>query len=748
LTRKPQKIPAFPSREEILDFIRESPKKVGKREIARAFHLNAEQRVRLRDMLRSLEQDGLLDRGRHRRFAAPGQLPEVTVLVVTGPDLDGELLAKPENWPDDKSSPTIYMAPERAGRTALGPGDRVLARLRRLDPDTYEGRTIHHIGSAPARVMGVFARVRGEGRLRPINRRVKSEFSVSPGDEMGAETGDLVRADVLPGRRFGLRQARVAERLEGADDIRSLSLIAIHDRDLPTKFSNDALSQAQKAKAAPAKGRADLRGLSLVTIDGADARDFDDAVWAEPDPEKDNPDGWHLIVAIADVAWYVRPGDALDACALERGNSAYFPDQVVPMLPEELSNGWCSLKPDEDRPCLAAHIWIDCAGEILRHRFERAVMRSQARLTYHQVQAAQDGDPDKGTRSLAEPVIAPLFGAYEALARARRKRGVLELELPERRVVLDETGKMDRVEICPRYDSHRLIEEFMIAANVAAAETLEKLGQPCMYRIHDEPSKDKLEALREFLGSLGIPFAKGQVVRARSFNQILERAASEPYARMVNEVVLRTQAQAEYSPGNIGHFGLALRRYCHFTSPIRRYSDLLVHRALIRGLNLGQGALEDKPRDFDKLGEHLSMTERRAAMAERDAVDRFTAAYLAEHLDAEFSGHISGVTRFGLFVSLEKTGADGLVPMRTLPRDRYEHDETLHMLKGRTSGREYHLGDLVDVRLMEANPISGGMVFEMLAGGRDGQAARGAGRGRKSKPRKGAARRKTSRRRS
>jgi ribonuclease R len=402
---------------------------------------------------------------------------------------------------------------------------------------------------------------------------------------MGAEPGELVLAEVRQGRpRLGLREVRVTERLGAPGGTRTLSLIAIHEHELPVEFSPEALDEATAAGPAELGKRTDLRALPLVTIDGADARDFDDAVWAEPDPDPGNPGGWHILVAIADVAWYVRPGGALDRAAFERGNSAYFPDRVVPMLPEALSTGWCSLNPDEDRPCLAAEMWIDGSGKARKHRFLRGLMRSAARLTYEQIQAARDGDREAVAEALHEPAIAPLYGAYESLLEARRARGTLELDLPERRVVLDEAGAVAAIERRERLDSHRLIEEFMIAANIAAARELETRRRPCMYRVHDQPDPVRIEALRQVLDSLDLRLARGQVMRAKLLNRVIERAKAHPAAAMVNMLVLRAQAQALYSPDNIGHFGLALTHYAHFTSPIRRYADLLVHRALIAGL--------------------------------------------------------------------------------------------------------------------------------------------------------------------
>ncbi|TVR84170.1 MAG: ribonuclease R [Rhodospirillales bacterium] len=712
-----RKSAAFPSRDALLDFIRESDKRVSKREIARAFNLDADQKVELKRVLKELEAEGEIGRGGKRRYEKPMTLPRVAVIEIAGTDTDGELLAKPQTWTYDVPPPTIYVAPERRGPAALGPGERVLARLTQVGPASYEARIIRRLQAAPPRALGIYREVDGQGRIKSIDKREKMEFLVPRGEDMGAAPGELVWAEVRRGRALGPKQARVVERLGDVKGPRSISLITIHDHDIPTKFSAEAWQHAEDAAAAPLDGRDDLRRVPLVTIDGADARDFDDAVWAAPDDAPDNAGGWHLIVAIADVAWYVRPGDPLDSNAFERGNSVYFPDRVVPMLPPALSNGWCSLVPDEDRPCLAAHLWIDRDGALVRHRFVRAVMRSAARLTYTQVQTAQDGNPDEHTAALAEPVIGPLFGAYQALAKARRQRGVLELDLPERQVVLAEDGGVAAIRKRSRFDSHKLIEEFMIAANVAAAETLEAARMPCMYRVHDQPSEAKLEALRAFLDSIGLKLARGQVIRATQFNRVLERAADTPYAHLVHEVVLRSQAQAAYSPENIGHFGLALRRYCHFTSPIRRYADLLVHRALIAGLRLGEGGLPKEPGDFEKLGEHISATERRAATAERDAVDRFTAHYLAAKVGATFSGRINGVTRFGLFITLDESGGDGLVPIRSLPDDYYVHDETRHSLVGRATGLTFRLGDPVEVRLVEADPITGGLILQLMHGG-------------------------------
>ena len=495
---------------------------------------------------------------------------------------------------------------------------------------------------------------------------------------------------------------------------RSVSLIAIHTHDIPNAFPDDAVAQAQQSGAAPLDQREDLRSIPLITIDGADARDFDDAVWAEADKDPSNPGGWWCMVAIADVSWYVRPGDALDKEAYKRGNSVYFPDRVVPMLPEELSNGWCSLKPNEDRPCIAVKFRITKDGTVLEQRFLRGLMRSAMRLTYERIQEARDGLQDLDLLPLMETVVAPLYGAWKSLFVAREARGALELDIPERKVVLSTEGQVIGISPRQRLDSHRLIEDFMIQANVCAAIELERLHQPCMYRVHDTPSLEKLEGLREFLNTLEMSLPKGQAPRPAQFNHILAQVKDTANEVLVNEVILRSQAQAIYAPENLGHFGLGLARYAHFTSPIRRYADLLVHRALVSGLKLGDGALPaDAVAEFPAQGEHISMTERRAATAEREAVDRYVTAYLSSKVGATFVGRISGVARFGLFITLTETGADGLIPASSLPDDMYIHDETLHALIGKRTRRMYQLGATIEVTLREANAITGGMVFAL-----------------------------------
>lgn len=712
---RPKKSAPIPSKQEVLDYIRSQPGRVDKRELARAFNMKGTDKITLKAILKELEGSGQVQRGAHRRFARPGALPEVAVVEVTGTDTDGELFARPLVWEEEGRPPRIFLAPWQRGEVVAGVGDRVLCKLRRVRDDAYEARPIRLVGETKARVLGVYeANADGTGRVRPTSRKEKADYMVPKGESGSAENGELVLCDLLPGRIYGMRQLAVKERLGLMGAPKSVSLVAIHANDIPFVFPDETVAQAEAAGAATMDHRLDLRQTPLVTIDGEDARDFDDAVFAEPDGNADNPGGWHCIVAIADVSWYVRPADALDREAFKRGNSVYFPDRVVPMLPEQLSNGWCSLRPDEDRGCLAVHFWLDKDGNKKRHKFVRAMMRSAARLTYTQVQDAKDGRPDELTGPLLEPIIQPLYAAWAALFAARTRRGVLELNIPERKVEITPDGKVLGVKPRPVFDSHKLIEDFMVQANVCAAEELEHVHKPCMYRVHDQPSLEKLDSLREFLASMDLSLPKGQALKPSQFNQILAKVKDTPNETLVNEVILRSQAQAVYSPENLGHFGLGLARYAHFTSPIRRYADLLVHRALVSGLKLGEGGLPpDCIGDFPEWGEHISVTERRAATAEREAVDRYVTAFLSDRVGATFQGKVSGVTRFGLFVNLLETGADGLVPITTLPDDYYDHDETHHRLVGRRTERAFQLGQILSVALHEANQLTGSMVFHL-----------------------------------
>ena len=699
----------MPTREQVLAYIRDNPDNASRREIARAFGVRGPDKVALKALLKDIA--GGEDTKKHH--GPPRHLPSTLVVEVFDVDTEeGEALAHPVD--PELGRPILHIRSER-GALALADGDRALVRVAGRRGTRFIAYLLRKVERGPGKLLGVFRRDPHGARIEPTDRKIRTEFMVSGADSGGAEPGELVHAEVIGEHRLGAPRAKVVERLGAADAPRAASLIAIYSRDIPVDFPHPALVQARDARPAPLQDREDLRNQPLVTIDGEDARDFDDAVFAQPDTDPANPGGFHLIVAIADVGWYVRPNDALDRASRERGNSIYFPDRVVPMLPERLSNDLCSLRPNEDRPALAAHIWIDAHGHKRRHRFVRAMIRSAARLTYDQAQNAADRRPNGAPEALRRPVIEPLYAAYRALAQARQKRGTLELDLAERKVVLDEKGRIERIVPRARYDSHRLIEEFMILANVCAAESIEERRLPCMYRVHEPPDPAKLENLREVLDGLGFRLARGQVLAPKHFNRILEWAANTPFRHLVNDLVLRSQSLAVYSPDNQGHFGLALTRYAHFTSPIRRYSDLLVHRALITGFKLGDGGLFDAGAvDFHEVADHISMTERRAAAAERDALNRYVVAWLKDRIGAQFSGRISGVVKFGLFVTLDNLGADGFVPARSLP-GYWRHDPARHRLVG-PQGGAYTLGEPVEVRLVEAQPVTGGLTFELIAG--------------------------------
>ncbi len=702
----------MPSRDELLRYIEESPSLVGKREIARAFGLKGDARTELKRVLRELKEDGAVRRAGKRGLHPASALPATCVIEIHDIDVDGELKARPAAWEGDAEPPPIAVAPTARGVPALGVGDRALARLRKLPEGGYEASVIRLLEGRRDEVIGVFeARAEG-GVIRPTDRRAREPLMVRPTDRLKAEDGEIVVAERLPQSGYQ-PHARVRERLGHIGSPRAVSLIAIHTHGIPTRFSDSALSEARAARPILLGERTDLRGISLVTIDGEDARDFDDAVFAEADSDAENRGGHHVVVAIADVAHYVRAGGGLDRDARTRGNSVYFPDRVVPMLPEQLSNELCSLKPGEPRACLAVHLWLDAHGQKRRHHFVRGLMQSRARLTYGQVQNAADGRADDITAPLLKDVIEPLYAAFHALWEARRKRGTLELDLPERKVSFKPDGTIATIEPAPRHDSHRLIEEMMIAANVAAAETLEGAGAPCMYRIHDRPDVAKLESLRGFLKEIGLKPPRRDASTPHAFNEVIARAAQSKHPHLINLMILRSQAQAEYNPRNLGHFGLGLKRYAHFTSPIRRYADLLVHRGLIGALGFGDDGLGAEARaGFAKLGQHISSTERRAQLAERDSLDRHTTAFLAERVGAAFAGRIEGVTRFGVFVTLDDTGASGLVPASTLGAGRPYHDAERHSLE--IDGVELRLGARVRVRLAEADIVTGGMVFALL----------------------------------
>jgi ribonuclease R len=733
---------ALPSREEFVAFIASGgaaagrpPTRVTKRDVARAFGVKGDDKGALKALLKNLETEGAIVRGR-KVLARQGVLPAMVVAEIVERDRDGELIARPVEWDGPGDAPRILVRRPRLRREsapAPGIGARALIRVE-LDPDAgprdpaYGGRVVKLIERARGRVLGVYRELEnGAGRALPVEKRgAAREIFIPKGLADGAQEGELVALEMLREGRFGAPAARVVERLGSVASERAVSLIALAAHNIPHVFPQAALTEAEAARAATMADREDWRALPLVTIDPPDAKDHDDAVHAAPDSDPANPGGFVLTVAIADVAYYVRAGSALDREAETRGNSVYFPDRVVPMLPERISNDLCSLRPGEDRPALAVRMILTADGRKRRHTFHRVMMRSAAKLAYEQAQAAIDGHADETTKPLLKTALEPLYAAHRAIKLERAERDPLDLDLPERKLILDSEGKLVGVRWPERLEAHRLIEEFMILANVAAAETLEAAQSPLIYRAHDAPSPEKVGELSSFLATLGVKLAKGERMRPAHFNRVLSKMKGEPAEALVNEVVLRAQSQAEYTHENYGHFGLNLRRYAHFTSPIRRYADLIVHRALIRALRLGSGGLEEtSAKTLASVAERISAAERRAMAAERETMDRLIAAHMAGQVGARFVARIAGVTRVGLFVRLRDTGADGFIPAGSLGADYYRFEEASRALVGTRSGETFRLGDTVEVRLVEAAPFAGALRFEMLSeGGKRGPRAK------------------------
>ncbi len=722
-----------PPRDVLLKFIAEHPDQASKREIAKAFGLKGETRIVLKALLKELETDGMVHKSR-KSLMRPGGLPPVTVLDITTRDKDGGLIGRPAEWPEENgAAPAVIIrqssADRQKGKAPVGGiGDRVLAKIfpsKEVGGPAYTARIIKLIDRRQGGSLGVFKETPGGGgRLMPIERR-GDEMVIDPDGVGDAKDGDLVEVETSRNSgRYGLPRAKVLSVVGSVASEKAISMIAIHAHGIPHIFPSDVLAAADAAKPATMAHREDWRKLPLITIDPADAKDHDDAVYAELDPSPDNPDGVIVTVAIADVSYYIRSGSPLDREALKRGNSVYFPDRVVPMLPERISNDLCSLKEGVDRPALAVRMVFSKEGRKASHTFHRIMMKSAAKLSYQQAQAAIDGNPDDKTGPMLDPILRPLWHAYEVMKIGRDRRQPLELDMPERKIILKADGTVDRVHVPERLDAHKLIEEMMIQANVCAAETLEVKKQRLVYRVHDAPTIAKQEVLREFLNTIGYSLVKGGQVRANSFNGILARALDTPHQIIVNEMVLRSQSQAIYSPDNIGHFGLNLMKYAHFTSPIRRYADLIVHRALVGSLGLGEGGIT--PQEEATLADvaaEISTFERRAMAAERDTVNRLIAHHLSQRVGEEFEGRVGGVTKAGLFVALPQFGADGFVPISTLGTDYYIYDEAHQALTGEKTGLGYQLGDAVQVRLAEAVPLAGALRFEVLNEGKKMPAA-------------------------
>jgi ribonuclease R len=723
LAYKPQPHqPGLPTRKQILAFIEQSKEPAGKREIARAFGLKGSEKIALKALLRDMTDEGLVDLAPGRAFNKMGGIPKVTVLKIV--EVNGNtLIAVPEQWEAEGIPLPKLRVIERGRKGALGLGDRILARTEEAG-NSYVAHPMKKLPKVSEQILGV-VEDGGNNRFWLKSTDKKMRFD-TPLSELGeAKAGDLVLAEL--GGRVGQKKARVTQVLGDPFAPRSFSLIAIHKFGIPFEMPQEAEDEAARVSKLPVtpENREDLRHLPIVAIDPRDARDFDDAVWATPDDGPKNPNGFKALVVIADVSYYVRPGSALDREASKRGNSVYFPDLVVPMLPHALSSDKCSLRAGEDRAVLACHLVIDKSGNVTSWRFARAIARISANIPYEDAQKAIDGTLD---HPMLEPALKPLWACWALLKKARDRRAPLALDMPERRVTLDEQGKVTGVAVREHLDAHQVIEDFMIAANVAAAKALEEKKSALIYRVHETPSREKLVALKDYLKTFDIEFALGQVVRPATFNAILAKIEDEELRSQIMESVLRSQTQAFYTPQNMGHFGLALGSYAHFTSPIRRYADLIVHRALVASHGLEMPAPKDneiKPttglttRDFERLdvsSEMISKAERRAMEAERETVDRYVAAFLSSVVGEVVETRITGVQNFGFFATVESIGGDGLVPVSTLGAERFHYDEASQTLMGEDSGETYRRGMRLKLRLAEANPVSGALRFELPDG--------------------------------
>lgn len=724
MTKQPCIQPGLPTRKQILDFIANSEASAGKRELAKAFGLKGQEKIALKALLRDMADEGLID-GNRTAFHRMGGVPKVTVLRIVAHE-DGDLLAIPDTWqPDDATPPPRLRIVEargsskvkgpRAPMSALKVGDRVLARTEEVGSGLI-AYPMKKLADSAESVMGIIE-LDGAGKpwLAPVDKRIRNSLPVS--DLGGAEAGNLVLTE--PAGKSPRSGVKVTQVLGDPLAPRAFSLIAIHKHGIPFVFPEEAIAGAEVAAKLPLSEakREDLRHLPIVAIDPSDARDHDDAIWAEPDGEG----GFKALVAIADVSFYVRPGSAIDREARKRANSVYFPDRVVPMLPEVLSADVCSLKSGEDRAAMACHLTIDSEGRVTEWRFTRALVRIAEVIAYEEAQARID-------ESTAEPHLQNLWAAWRLLEKARNLRDPLALELPERQVRLDEQGRISEIAIRERLDAHRVVEDFMISANVAAAKALEAKVAPVVYRIHETPGREKLIALKDYLATFDMKLALGQVITPGLFNRMLKDVSDETEKALIMEAVLRSQTQAYYGPKNAGHFGLALGSYAHFTSPIRRYADLLVHRALVDAYGLEQPApkgdipstsgLSERDRDdLSKVSEAISQAERRAMMAERDTIDRYVAAWLSGRVGEVFKTRITGVRSFGFFATIIGLGGDGLVPVSTLGHDYFTYDEKAQALIGERSGMRYAVGQLLELRLGEANPLTGALKFELVEGG-------------------------------
>jgi len=703
--------------EELLNYMRDMNAPMTKRELCKAFGLKGSERIVLKDAIRDLMDARKIQKTAQKTYVIAGgdDIPAVAVFQVVDVTIDGEVMARPMGNPHlEKQLPNLIPIDVR-GKKSCGVSDRILVKIKTDPEGEYYGQLMRRLGEVITKNICGRAIQSAKGWIvEPVNKSDRNTYKlIDPSDDL--IDGHLVEVTLEreEGTRGNMRQsnAKLKSIIGHDDDPKAISLIAMYEKGLVAEFPDEVLQETEGMTVPPLGQREDLREIPLVTIDGADARDFDDAVFAEPLDDG----GYHIIVAIADVSHYVREGTALAQEAINRGNSTYFPDRVVPMLPEALSNDLCSLRPHEERACMGFHLYIDDMGQLTKWKVFRGLMKSHARLIYEQVQAAFDGVTDELTEPLLTPVLKPIHNAFLILERARARRGALDLDMPERKIDIDDTGTMTGVSLRERFDAHKMIEEFMILANVAAAEALESKNAPCIYRVHEQPDSERIDTASSFLEGFGINLAKGNVPKPDVLNSILKKVDGEDHAHLVHEVILRAQSRAVYSPDNMGHYGLALNKYGHFTSPIRRYADLIVHRSLIAAYGLGDGGLNDTQAvQIDEIADHITQTERNSMEAERSAVDRFTASYLETRGGQEFTGRISGVTNFGLFVRLDENGADGLVPIKTLPDDYYEHVEAAHALIGKRTGRVFRLCAPIKVTIREADRLTGSCVLQVV----------------------------------
>lgn len=692
----------FPSAKEVLDFIKNSATSVSRRDIAKAFNIKGgPERIKLKQLLKTLDEGSTLKR-KSKKFSPQDALPPVTVLQISAIEPEGIYAALVTISPASPVKITVLPSEN----FTLKVGDKVLARLKKIRANSYKATILKKLREEIKKyVLGEIEYTKYGPCLSTFEHK-KNVYHLTKSQATEFKEGDFVKAEIARGKGPNLVQSMQLIGKDGDPNI--LSQLVIQKFDLPHVFSDAAMKCTQNLTVPELGRREDLRTIPLVTIDGEDARDFDDAVWAEPDPK--NPEGWHVIVAIADVAHYVQQGSALDEEAYERATSVYFPDRVVPMLPEELSNDLCSLKPNVDRASFAVHLWFDKDGNLLKHKFVRALIKSHARLTYRQVQDFKDGL----TVDIPKPaalLIPHLYGAYQALKKARERRGTLDFERPEKKIIFGAHHTVDDIIDAPTYNSHKLIEEFMISANVAAAETLEKHNSVCLYRVHDQPDNMRVTDLRDFLKPLGFSLIKTPAIQPKHFTQLLKKSKGSVHEHSINDAVLRTQAQAVYSAENIGHFGLNLTRYSHFTSPIRRYSDLILHRLLLKALKIDDSTTSPEQAELQSMATHISERERNAAKAEWETVDRFMAVYLSNHIGEIFPARISGIVSAGLFLSVDHFDADGFIPVSSLKDDYYIFNQNQNAFVGRRYKRRYRIGDALQAQLVQADPYSNNLVF-------------------------------------